>query len=115
MTTIRSIMAVPISRKWKIHQLDVNNVFLYGDLNEDIYKKIPEGLPCSNNKVCKMKNSLYGLKEASRQWFVKLYHEPIFQGFQQSKNDYSLFNKRIDLHMTIVGVYVDDIVIIGSN
>lgn len=95
MITIRSILAVAASRKWKVHQHDVNNAFL-GDLNEDIYM-VSEG-----NKVYKLKKSLYGLKQASRQWFTKLHHELIFQGFQQSKNDNSLFIKKTEQHMTIV-------------
>ncbi|KAL2921578.1 Retrovirus-related Pol polyprotein from transposon TNT 1-94 [Bienertia sinuspersici] len=115
MATVRSVIALAASRKWKIHQLDVNNAFLHGDLNEEIYMQVPEGVPNPNNMVCKLKKSLYGLKQASRQWFAKLLQELKFQGFEQSKNDYSLFIKKRGTDITIAAVYVDDVIVTGSN
>lgn len=56
--------------------------------------KMPEGLPNPSNHVCLLKKSLYGLKQARRQWFAKLVSELQLQGFTQAKNDYSLFLKK---------------------
>ena len=103
-TTIRCILAVALSHKWPVFQLDVNNAFLHGDLVEEVYMRMPEGISNLNNKVCRLKKSLYGLKQASRQWLAKLVQELHFQGFTQSKNNYSLFTKHNDTNFTVVAV-----------
>ncbi|KAL8120925.1 hypothetical protein AgCh_017922 [Apium graveolens] len=115
MATVRSILSLAASRGWKIFQLDVNNAFLHGELHEEVYMLVPEGMPNSENKVCRLKKSIYGLKQASREWFAKLLHELKCQGYVQSKNDYSLFTKRSGTDITIAAVYVDDIIITGTN
>ena len=93
----------------------MNNVFLHGDLKEEVYMKIPPGLPRSNGQAYRHLKSLYGLKQASRQWFAKLAQELILQGHYQSKNDYSLFIKKVSNHITILAIYMDDIILIGDN
>ena len=72
-----------------IHQLDIN--FLYGDLHEEVYMIMLEGIPNPHNQVCILKKSLYGLKQASRQWHARLVSALQELNFIQSKNDYSLF------------------------
>lgn len=111
MTTIRCIVALAASKKWLIYQLDINNAFLHGDLHEVVYLRVPDGLPHPPNTVCKLKKSLYDLKQASRQWFPKLTIELLHQGFIQSHNDYSMFIRKSSTSMIIVVVYVDDIII----
>lgn len=65
--------------------------------------------------MCKLKNSLYGLKQASRQWFVKLTFELKQQGFKQSQYDHSLFIRRHNTSITLVAVYVDDIILTDDH
>ena len=77
--------------------------------------KPPDGLSVASYLVCKLKKQLYGLKQASRQWFSRLHIELTHQGFLQSKNDYSLFIKRTPTSITIAAVYVDDIILTGDD
>lgn len=115
MITIRSIFALAAHRKWPLYQLDMNNAFLHGDLYEEVYMQPPDGLNVAPHLVCKLKKSLYGLKQASHQWFAKLHLELTHQGFAQSKNDYSLFIKRTSTSLTIAAIYVDDIILTGDD
>jgi len=96
--------------------MDVHNAFLHGDLTDEVYMKLPPGFRVSQHGlVCKLRKSLYGLRQAPRCWFGKLSSALVRYGFQQSQKDHSLFcfhQKGVQL---AVLVYVDDLVITGNN
>nr|GEV17412.1 ribonuclease H-like domain-containing protein [Tanacetum cinerariifolium] len=116
MVTVRCLIIVVVSHSFPLYQLDINNVFLYGDLVEDVYMTLPLGFGDDNgNKVCKLNKSLYGLKQAPRQWNAKLAAALIEHGFVQTKFDYSLFIKESGSVFVALLVYVDDIVITGNR
>ncbi|GKA67384.1 ribonuclease H-like domain-containing protein [Tanacetum coccineum] len=116
MSTVRCVVALSVTNNWPLFQLDVNNAFLYGDLDEDIYMTIPKGFASKDNKnkVCKLVKSLYGLKQAPRKWNEKLVSILKENGFVQSSNDHSLFTKSKSNKFIALLVYVDDIVITGN-
>ncbi|CAL1392356.1 unnamed protein product [Linum trigynum] len=116
MVTVRSLIAVAALRNWPLHQLDVNNAFLHGDLDEEVYMKMPEGFGQPNDtRVCRLKRSLYGLKQASRNWHAKFTSSLLQLGFKQSKFDYSLFIAHKGSTFVAALIYVDDVVLTGNN
>jgi len=108
MISVRCFLSVAVTKGWKLHQMDVNNAFLHGDLEEEVFMKMPPGLVSSDpNKVCHLKKSLHGLRKAPRQWFTKLSSKLCEYGFV----DYSLFiYQKGDIFIARL-VYVDDIVL----
>ena len=116
-TTIRLVLSLAVTFHWPIRQLDVSNAFLHGILDEEVYIEQPRRLidESKPNFVCRLHKSLYGLKQAPRAWFRRLSQQLIELGFSESKLDYSLFTLITAQHKIFVLIYVDDIIVTGSN
>lgn len=106
-----------MQRRWPIRQLDVNNAFLQGSLQEEVYMRQPPSFesPEYPNYICKLRKPIYGLKQASHAWYTELTSFLICMGFVMSRSDNSLFILHHGGYLVYVLVYVDDIVIIGSD
>jgi len=115
MATVRVVLALASIHGWDLQQLDVSNAFLHGELSEDVYMVIPKGLSGHpSNHCCKLKKSLYGLKQASRTWYEKLSLLLLSSGYVQAHADHSLFIKVIGSAFTALIIYVDGIVLTGN-
>lgn len=113
MTTIGMVIALTPINNWFIHQLDVNNVFLHGELREDVYMSLPPSFSSIKpNQVCKLIKSIYGLKQASRKWHEKFTSFLLAQNSHQANSDHFMFTKKTCNTFTPLLVYVDDIIII---
>lgn len=115
--TIRLILSVAVSRNWSLRQLDVQNAFLHGYLEEEVYMQQPPGYEDMShpNYVCKLDKALYGLKQAPRAWYARLCKRLQELGFLPSKADTSLFYYSRGEYTIYILVYVDDIIVASSS
>ncbi|KAJ9546691.1 hypothetical protein OSB04_019234 [Centaurea solstitialis] len=112
-TSIRVLLAIVAIHDLELEQLDVKTAFLYGDLEETIYMKQPDGYVSDSNPdyVCKLKKSLYGLKQSPRQWYKKFNSFMLSLGFERSENDACVYHRQSDGIFTYLLLYVDDMLI----
>ncbi|KAL0445223.1 UNVERIFIED_CONTAM: Retrovirus-related Pol polyprotein from transposon RE2 [Sesamum latifolium] len=103
------------SFSWPLQQLDINNAFLHGYLDGEIYMRPPEGYSIASGMVCRLKHSLYGLKQASRQWYQKFTLKLLVYGFSQSAYDHCLFLKGSGTDFIALIIYVDDVLLTGPS
>jgi hypothetical protein len=113
MITIRTIIVITIAKGWLLHQMDVKNVFLHGDLQEEVYMEQPPGYVDQThpNLVYRLKKVLYSLKQAPRTWSDKIGQYLITSGFQTSNVNFSLYVKKTDHGIVVIVIYVDDLII----
>ena len=114
-------MAIGNQFDLEIHQMDVVAAFLNGDLTDDIYMKQPEGFVSSKypNKVCKLKKSLYGLKQSARCWNEKIDAYLKSCGYKQSAADPCIYYRTQMVGkksvVVFIGVYVDDTIFMSND
>lgn len=115
--TIRTVLSIAVSRHWPIHQLDVKNAFLHGDLAKTVYMRQPPGYvnPQFPDHVCRLKKALYGLKQAPRAWYQRFAVYISSLGFRSSKSDTSLFIYHHGSDVIYLLLYVDDIILTASS
>ena len=115
--TIRLLLAIAVHLNWPIHQLDVLTAFLNGILKEDVYMVQPPGFikVGLEHLVCKLHKSLYGLKQSPRAWYARLHAALLAWNLLQSQSDPNLYYAHIGKDTIVLLVYVDDILLTGSN
>nr|GEY18059.1 putative reverse transcriptase, RNA-dependent DNA polymerase [Tanacetum cinerariifolium] len=105
------------NKRWPLHQFDVTNAFLHGELKKEVYMDPPPEFVESSNprEVCRLKKSLYGLKQSPRAWFGRFTLAMRKYGFKQSNSDHTLFLKWKGKLVTCLIIYVDDMIITGND
>jgi len=112
MEDTRMFLAYACSSKIKVYQMDVNLAFLNGELEEEVNIEQPKGflLTDKENYVCRLKKALYGLKKSPRTWYACLDRYLHQQEFKKIIDDNNLYVKVDQDNLTIIEVYVDDII-----
>ena len=98
--------------------MDVKTTFLHGDLHEEIYMQQPKDFESKGREqlVCKLKKSLYGMKQAPREWYHKFHSFILLQGYRHSNINHCLYTKKAkDGRLLILILYVDDMLLAGSS
>ncbi|KAM1500064.1 hypothetical protein ACFX10_022670 [Malus domestica] len=115
--TMRVLMSLAANLGWPLRQFDVKNAFLHGDLDEEVNMDLPPGFTttCNFGKVCRLRKSLYGLKQSPRAWFGRLAQSMRNYGFKQTQADHTLFLKHDGGKLRALIVYVDEMVVIRND
>ena len=97
--------------------MDVKTTFLNGHLEESIYMIQPERFIAKGqeHRICKLRRSIYGLKQASRSWNIIFDQAVKYFGFEQSIDEPCVYSKIKDENLVFLILYVDDILIIGND
>lgn len=116
-TSVRAVLAIAAAKGWKVHQMDIKTTFLNGKISKEVYLEQPEGFEIldSESHVCRLKKALYGLKQAPRAWYERIDTYLLGLGFSKNDADPNLYYKRNRDDMSILILYVDDLLITGSD
>lgn len=115
--TIRMLISIATNKHWMIHRLDVKSTFLNGELKTKVCLEQTKGFvqKGKENLLCKLKNSLYGLKKAPRSWYEKIYSFFLQLGYNISKNNPNIYTMKDENgHIVLISLYIYDLIIIGD-
>ena len=112
--TIWTLLALVPRHQWHIYQMDAKVAFLNSDLSEEIYMKTPSGSNTYDGFVWQLNHTLYGLKQASQEWYKKIHIELESLGFTWSMSNHGVF-KNNNRTLVIIAVYVNDFLIFSSK
>jgi hypothetical protein len=117
LTSIIFMLSIAAAFDFEVEHMDVKSKFLHGDLEEEIYMKQPGGFVVKGKKelVCKLKKSMYGLKQSPRMWYKKFDTYMLGLDFTRSKEYHCAYFKLIGDHLIYLVLYVDDMLMIGNN
>ena len=110
-TSIKVVMTLASMMKWDLHQMDVKTNFLNDMIEEEYYIKQSQGFEVEDRwkHVCKLKKALYGLTQAPRAWYGRIYSFLSSMGFTKSKDDPNTYTNIMDDELVIVLLYMDDL------
>jgi hypothetical protein len=116
-SSIRTFLSLVAMHNYELEQLDVKTAFLHGDLEEGIYMDQSEDfvVPGKEDYLCRLKKSLYGLKQSPRQWYKRFDSFMISNDFQRSQYDSCIYLKFVNGSPTYLLLYIDDMLIVAKS
>jgi hypothetical protein len=125
-SSVRILLSVAAQNNFPVHQMDVDTAFLYGTLEEGddpVYLKMPLNYPIPeelqqedpNKLICRVRKGIYGLKQSPRLWNKNFNESMLRLGFKRFSSDMGLYSRCEGIKQLFVGLYVDDLVIVGSD
>ena len=120
LTSVRIVLTIAAAHGWSLWQYDIKQAFLQSDLDEELYMRMPPHLTDrdadGNLLVCRLKKSLYGLRQAAREWADTLNSTLLNFGFRRSTIDTCVYRYDGNSgHVLLLLVYVDDLVLAYSH
>ena len=117
MNSIRLILSIVTTENLELHQADVDTAFLYGLMDAEVYIKQPTGYiePGKEDWACLLLKSLYGTKQAARQWYKKVHGTMTKNGFIECQSDNCVYVRYINSEFSIIALYVDDLIIASTT
>ncbi len=116
-SSLRLILSLAASKSWQVETTDIKSAFLQGEqIQREVYVKPPKEANLEKDKIWKLLKCLYGLKDASRQWYERVIDELFKAGFRATELDPAVFfmvNQNGEV-IGIVGVHVDDFIHAGT-
>jgi hypothetical protein len=117
--SLRGLLIYAVQNNYSIHQFDIETAYLHGRLDETIYMLQPEGFTHEQNSkeqfVCKLNQAIYGLKQSGRVWYQTFSNFLLKSGLTKFKSDHCIFRYKRKNSELLLGLYVDDLLIIASD
>ena len=117
MKSVCLLLALVAPKDWRVHHLDVKSAFLDGQLSETVFVGQSPGFAIKGeeHRVLRLRKAVYGLRQAPRAWNAKLDATLGKLGFQRCATEHALYTRRWGKEELVIGVYVDDLIIIGAR
>ena len=112
--SLQLLFAIATQLGLMVHQMDVDNAYLNTALKDKIYMTVPPGYEVAGDKVLRLQKSLYGLKQSAQIWNQRLKDAINHMDFNAISADKCIYIRAVGEHITIIGLYVDDILILAK-
>ena len=106
---LRIFSAIAVSKQWLLKRIDIKCAFLHAPLEEEVYIHPPLGLRVPPNSVCRLKRSLYGLRQSGRNWMLSLEECLLSDGFTQLASEPCVYVRQDERGYCALASHVDDL------